>query len=586
MPDTQTSTTPTATSTPSPSTAIPAPTPIINEPTATDTTGAAEDTATAESNQATSNATMQEVIDKINDAHNILVALSNDPTVDELSAAIGLSLYLDRTGKRATAIYSGATPNALKFLNPDENLESTTDSLQDFVIALNKDKADHLRYKIDGDYVKVFITPYRTRIAEDDLEFSYGDFNIDLVISLNIKEGAELDSALREYGRIMHDAMIINITTNNPGKFGEIEWANKSASSISEMGATLIFAIATDDFPINGDEATAFLTGIIAATDRFSDGNTTPNTMQIASRLMSAGADQRLINEHVADIGNQPIGDIEPEVKSKTQDPTALKIHHGTEESEDDDEEEETTADDTKDTEKVEDAKEATLTQPAAEPAPSPAAPAPQPEATANAESTPQATAPTADSESTPQSVAPTTPVIPPAPTGNSFAEASFASTGAQSATLSGVEPTAPIWSDNAFIAKPEKIVEPSQAFANEVTTASHSDSLEAALAEISANTPAAPTVSPTEPTEGVISDTPATPVLNNPAASIAPPVPEKPEINGVPEINYTLPADAEVLPPPPVPPINPDAPLPTPTADTTAATPASDNTFQLPNLG
>ena len=177
--------------------------------------------------------TPAEVARKIGESHNVLIALSSDPSVDELAAAIGLSIYLDKLGKRATAIYSGSTPNALEFLKPEETFEPTADTLQDFVIALNKDKADHLRYKLDGDYVKIYITPYRHRLSEDDLEFSYGDFNVDLVLALDVANGIDLDSALREHGRIMHDASIINITTGNPGKFGEIEWSDKTASSVS-----------------------------------------------------------------------------------------------------------------------------------------------------------------------------------------------------------------------------------------------------------------------------------------------------------------------------------------------------------------
>lgn len=630
-------TNPVAAAAPTPIIATPEPTPAAEASTApatapatnTANTPVATDLGTVESDNATAAATMQEVIDKINDSHNILVAISNDPTVDELSAAIGLSLYLDRTGKRATAIYSGHTPNALEFLNPEENLESTTDSLQDFVIALNKDKADHLRYKLDGDYVKIFITPYRTRIAEEDLDFSYGDFNIDLVLSLNISEGAELDSALREYGRIMHDATIINISTKNPGKFGEIEWHNNSASSVSEMAATLIFAIATDEQPIDGDEATAFLTGIIAATDRFSASTTTPTTMQLASRLMTAGADQRLINQNVANIGNLALSDIEPPVKSQKTDPTSLRISHDEAESEEAEEPGESSEEGT-DEESSTDASEPTV------------APADLSAALAAASENP-APAPTSaplEPSATDAPLMPSTASAPlePAPSAqNNFTDTSFATNGAKSATLSGVE-SAPVWSDNDFIAKPEKTITPSAEFENEVASGGHSDSLEAALAEISADTgipstpvaptaestptpileptpastlepaPAAPSAAPTfaitnlESTSVASAAPTPAPTVMNPAANLAPSVSDKPEINGVPEINYTLPADAEVLPPPPTPPINPDAPLPDlgatePASATTPATPAAtpttptnptpatSNTFQLPNV-
>lgn len=90
-----------------------------------------------------------QVAEKISAAQNVLVALSSDPSVDEMAAAIGLTLFLDKLGKRATAIYSGVTPNALEFLKPEKTFESSADALQDFVVALNKEKADHVRYKLD-----------------------------------------------------------------------------------------------------------------------------------------------------------------------------------------------------------------------------------------------------------------------------------------------------------------------------------------------------------------------------------------------------------------------------------------------------
>ena len=78
--------------------------------------------------------------------------------------------------------------------------------------------------------------------------------------------GTDLDDALREHGRIMHDATIVNITTGKPGKLGEIEWSDKTASSVSEMVAELL--LGSNNAKFEKDEATAFLTGIVASTDR------------------------------------------------------------------------------------------------------------------------------------------------------------------------------------------------------------------------------------------------------------------------------------------------------------------------------
>lgn len=269
-----------------------------------------------------------QVAEKISAAQNVLVALSSDPSVDEMAAAIGLTLFLDKLGKRATAIYSGVTPNALEFLKPERTFESSADALQDFVVALNKEKADHVRYKLDGDYVKIYITPYRTRISENDLGFSYGDYNVDLVIALDVANGLDLDAALREHGRIMHDAVLINITTANPGKFGGIEWSDKTASSVSEMIAKLIYS-ANSSVKIGKDEATAFLTGIVAATNRFSNAKTTPITMQIASKLMDSGANQQLVSKNITpDVDNEIYSVDGGANNAKQVDATQLKIDH------------------------------------------------------------------------------------------------------------------------------------------------------------------------------------------------------------------------------------------------------------------
>ena len=241
---------------------------------------------------------LEEVAKKIKEADNVLVALSNDPSVDEMAAAIGLTMALDTAGKHATAIYSGKTPNVLEFLNPEETFETNTDSLQDFIIALNKDKADHLRYKIDGDFVKVYITPYKTTIEEDDLEFSRGDYNIDLVVAINVPAATELDGALKEHGRIMHDATAINITNGAQGKFGDVEWVDPKASSISEMVTNL--AMELNNKKLDAGIATALLTGLVAATDKFTNQATTPDVMMMAAKLMGFGADQQVVIQNIS----------------------------------------------------------------------------------------------------------------------------------------------------------------------------------------------------------------------------------------------------------------------------------------------
>lgn len=457
-----------------------------------------------------------DVARKISESHNVLIALSSDPSVDEMAAAIGLSLYLDRLGKRATAIYSGTTPNALEFLKPEETFEPTADALQDFVIALNKEKADHLRYKLDGEYVKIYITPYSSRISQDDLEFSYGDFNVDLVLALDVANGIDLDSALREHGRIMHDAIIINITTGNPGKFGEIEWSDKRASSVSEMIAKLLYSVKSD-IEIGKEEATAFLTGIVAATNRFSNAQTTPETMQISSRLMRSGANQQLISKNITpDVDNELYsliggGSLSDSAEPRDTDPTKLDIQHGNEKNVDENKEisgevtekESTLLEDLK-------AAEASLAQ-------------------AGTETTP-------DLSNQPVKI----------DSGESMSPEDF--TAKQDELLAD--------SDKGT-AKPtetrsETVINPAGDFGaklSEEDTEKYGKMLEDALGDFKPNNSSANM----EDAESSIE--------SNPAATNAPVAASAPEINGVPDINYAPLPDDEVLPPPPTPSIN--SPLP-----------------------
>jgi hypothetical protein cdivTM_02431 len=239
----------------------------------------------------------EKVAEKIQRGANILIALSKDPNLDEISAAIALAIVLDQQKKHVTAIYSGKTPNALEFLKPEDTFEKDTSSLQDFIIALNKSKADHLTYKLDGDYVKIYITPYKGQVKKEDLEYSYGDYNVDLVIVFNVNAGNEIDSALSEYGRIMHDASAINITSGLPGRFADLEWSDPEKSSVCEMVYDLLKELEITN--LSQEVATALLTGILSATERFSNSRTKPTTMAVASKLMEAGADQQLISANI-----------------------------------------------------------------------------------------------------------------------------------------------------------------------------------------------------------------------------------------------------------------------------------------------
>lgn len=234
-----------------------------------------------------------QIITKISEARNILITVGANPSVDVLTAALGLTLAIDKMKKHSSAIFSGEIPPIMKFLHPEKTFEDSTESFQDFIILLDKEKADKLRYKVEGNLVKIFITPYHTTISPTDLKFEQGDLNVDLIIALGVQEQGDIDKAATAHGKILHSATIITINNGLKSNFGTINSVIPDISSYSEAVSKLIINI--DDKLLSKQTSTALLTGIVIETEQFSNARTTPDTMTIASKLLGSGADQQLI---------------------------------------------------------------------------------------------------------------------------------------------------------------------------------------------------------------------------------------------------------------------------------------------------
>lgn len=275
-----------------------------------------------------------QLLERLKTVNSVLVTVSRDPSVDQLAACLGLTLLINKMKKHGSAVFSGKIPSTIEFLKPEETLEKTPDSLRDFIIALDKNKADKLRYKVEDQMVKIFITPYKTSLSEEDLEFSQGDFNVELIIALGVKQQEDLDQAITAHGRILHDATVACITTEDQSNLGSINWRDQSASSLCELVTNLTDSLG--DNLIDEQIATALLTGIIAETDRFSNQKTTSQTMSVSAKLMAAGANQQLVASNLADttIGNDQkqvqdqAGSPNESVKANAPDDGTLSIKH------------------------------------------------------------------------------------------------------------------------------------------------------------------------------------------------------------------------------------------------------------------
>ncbi|MDR0957264.1 MAG: hypothetical protein LBM09_01650 [Candidatus Nomurabacteria bacterium] len=244
----------------------------------------------------------KQIVEKIKKVSNILVTVSRNPNVDQLASALALTILLNNLKKHATAVFSGQIPPVMNFLAPEKTFENNADSLRDFIILLDKNKADRLRMKTDGDIVKILITPYRTKITSSDISFSDGDFNVELVIAIGVDNRDELDQALLAHGRIFHDAVLATLNiTDRQDNLGTISWKNTAVNSYSEMVSEIVNDLSDNDISLLDEQiSTALLTGIVATTNQFRNNKTTPEIMKLSADLMAKGANQQLVASELA----------------------------------------------------------------------------------------------------------------------------------------------------------------------------------------------------------------------------------------------------------------------------------------------
>ncbi len=269
---------------------------------------------------------------KLNESYNILVTVSNNPTVDQLTALLGFNLIMCKMKKHSSAVFSGEIPPNIQFLEPEKTIEKNTDSLQDFIIAIDKAKADKLRYKVEDNLVRIFITPYKTSISEHDLNFTLGDLNVDVIVALGVKKQEEIDQAIMAHGKILHDATIIALSnTPEPLTIGNLNWVDTTASSLSEMVTLIANDLGAKDL-IDGQIATSWLTGIVSSTKRFANEKTSPTSLSVSAQLLSSGANQRLVADQLepkpasapVQTTLPPVIDVRSQTVTPTSGPTSL----------------------------------------------------------------------------------------------------------------------------------------------------------------------------------------------------------------------------------------------------------------------
>ncbi len=262
----------------------------------------------------------QQAVELIRQAEKILLVTGREPNNDQLASVVALQLALTKLGKQAQAIISDKLPKAASVLKTDPVATDLTGA-RDFIVSLDLKnvEVDKLKYNIDGGKLNVVVTPHKGNFEARDASFDYGAVQFDLVLALGVPNFSRLDRLIDANPTIFDGLHVINVDYHRINdNWGSVNLIDPLASSTAEMLLGLIESL--DQGLIDTDVSTALLTGIMAATNRFTGRDTTPKAMTVAAQLLAGGARQQdVVRALYEDNGRKP----EPthtrdEVKKKT----------------------------------------------------------------------------------------------------------------------------------------------------------------------------------------------------------------------------------------------------------------------------
>ncbi len=191
----------------------------------------------------------EEISAILEQSQSILVVSHVDPDGDALGSQLAFATFLTKNGKKVILVREDAIPEKYLFLPGLNEIKHIHDTLDEFSV----------------EAAVVLECPRISRAG-------------------NIIEQLE------------GNCRIINIDHHQDNEnFGEINWVDQKASSVGEMVFEYFEAVG---YQIDQPTAIQLYTAILTDTGRFRYNSTSPRTMEIAGKLIEAGADPRIICDH------------------------------------------------------------------------------------------------------------------------------------------------------------------------------------------------------------------------------------------------------------------------------------------------
>lgn len=237
----------------------------------------------------------QQSVELLKQAQSVLIVTGRQPSADQLMGVYALQTILSKVGKKSFAVVSDSFPAAASLIDTSK-ISRSLDGVRDFIVSLDLShvEVEKLKYDVVDGRLDITITPHAGNFTAEDARFDHGSYQFDLVIVLGVHAIVKIDSLLEQNPTLFDGLHLVNLDYHRVNdNYGSVNYIDASATSVCEMLIGVLESVGQG--MIDADIATALLTGIMSATNRFTTANTTAKALTMSAQLMSAGARQQSI---------------------------------------------------------------------------------------------------------------------------------------------------------------------------------------------------------------------------------------------------------------------------------------------------
>jgi nanoRNase/pAp phosphatase (c-di-AMP/oligoRNAs hydrolase) len=249
-------------------------------------------------------AAYEQITNLLEKSQKILILTHARADCDGLGAALAGYLVFKEMGKEVTVATNDPAQENLQFLPAIDILQNSLAASADFIITLDaKDTPiGKIKYNVEDHKVNIIITPKEGHFAEESVSFGRGKAKFDLIFVLDSGNLDHLGPLYDQNVEMFYETPIINIDHHASNTdFGQVNLVNSTAASTTEILYEYLVYLEKkmDKKLITDDVATLLLAGIITDTGSFQHANTSPRSMETASKLLDLGARQQEIIKNI-----------------------------------------------------------------------------------------------------------------------------------------------------------------------------------------------------------------------------------------------------------------------------------------------